>query len=137
MKEEAELEEQFIETITTTKVEIDALNVELGLPTFHYNGSEKLMIKEAALKREAVRLRGLKEVRMVELYKLKEREEELAHKLSEPQAYVNTERVPTTSDINTLEESIRRLQLLVDERKREYSELTKNVTKNYQIMKKT
>ena len=84
MKEEAELEEQFIETITTTKVEIDALNVELGLPTFHYNGSEKLMIKEAALKREAVRLRGLKEVRMVELYKLKEREEELAHKLSEP-----------------------------------------------------
>ena len=95
------------------------------------------MIKNAALKREAVRLRGLKEVRMLELYKLKEREEELAHKLSEPQAYVNTERVPTTSDINTLEESIRRLQLLVDERKREYSELTKNVTKNYQIMRKT
>ena len=74
---------------------------------------------------------------MVELYQLKERESELAEKLEEPQAYVDTERVPTAADINTIEESIKRLQLLVDQRKRQYSEITKNITKNYKIMKET
>merc|ERR1711970_155983 len=120
VSEEKVLEDEFIQSITEYELNIASQNLELGHPVYQYRGSSLLIVKEKALKEEHQKLKYQKDQRMIELMNLKQEESDLCAKLGQTAAYVSSEKIPTSADLNSIKENIKRLKLLRDERWSEF-----------------
>lgn len=137
VQEEEMVLNQVKDDIADWERQIDLLNDELGNVAYTYNGPSEVLKREKILSTELKRLNGDKDTRMVELFELKTREQELCNKLLQPQAFVSSDRIPTTLDLNLIRESIKRLENLKYERWEEFTNLKRDICQSYDLIGET
>lgn len=134
ISEEKNLEDEFVQSINEYEINIASLNLELGHPVYTYRGSHLLIVKEKVLKEEHQRLKYQKDQRMIELMNLKQEESDLCAKMGQTSAYVSSEKIPSSTDLNLIKENIARLKLLRDQRWSEFNQLKDQIKTNHKIL---
>ena len=71
---------------------------------------------------------------MIELMNLKQEESDLCAKMGQTSAYVSSEKIPTSADLDLIKENIARLKLLRDQRWHEFNQLKDQIKINHRIL---
>ena len=75
-----------------------------------------------------------KDQRMIELMNLKQEESDLCAKMGQTSAYVSSEKIPSSTDLNLIKENIARLKLLRDQRWSEFNQLKDQIKTNHKLL---
>ena len=137
VEEESEALQTLKELTSDMLDEIHELNRELGNPVYQYKGPAQCLPKEKIIAQDLRVLKEAKENRMVELFQLKQAEEELCDKLVQQPAYVSSEKIPTSIDLELIRENIRKLEKLKSERWEEFRCLKRNIAQSCDLMGET
>jgi len=110
IKEENGLKKRLVESLEHSIKQCVKLSKELGM-TYEEPDSRLALIKlEHALRGEARRLECVKEERMAEVLRLRKSDEELCQRLGVDPFYVSSSTVPTSAQMEGLQEHIRSLE---------------------------
>jgi len=71
---------------------------------------------------------------MIELMNLKQEESDLCAKMGQTSAYVSSEKIPSSTDLNLIKENIARLKLLRDQRWSEFNQLKDQIKTNHKLL---
>jgi len=134
LSEETEVLEKFEANIGRYQKEIDELNSELGNEKFEYSGPETLMQKENILSSELKSLSAQKEKRMVELFELKHKQQELCDKMLRHPVFVSSDKIPTAYDLELLRDDIKKLEQTRKTRWEEFRTLRREICQNYELI---
>ena len=137
VEEESEALQTLKELTSDMLDEIHELNRELGNPVYQYKGPAQCLPKKEIIAQDLRVLKEAKENRMVELFQLKQAEEELCDKLVQQPAYVSSEKIPTSIDLELIRENIRKLEKLKSERWEEFRSLKRNIAQSCDLMGET
>jgi len=108
----------------------EKLKKEMGISVEDFDCDQSLIELTNFVKKEALRLKKMKEDRMVEVLKLKRQDEELCTKLCMDPFYSTT--VPTTAQLEGLKDHIKRMDDEKYDREEKFMTLKDNILKLYE-----